>query len=114
MQFVRLAGKQAQLVCRLCAAGRFAEQSASERQRLVGADDVAARTLRRYEARLLAREQACNFTRRRKPGIPLHGTLVDTSGNGIEWNTGIGEQDLPCLALRSQDQSIFSTPNGHR
>ena len=42
MQFVRLAGKQPQLICRLRAAGRLAEQSASERQRLVGADDITA------------------------------------------------------------------------
>jgi hypothetical protein len=44
----------------------------------------------------------------------LHGTFVDAGGNGVEWNAGIGEQDLPCPALRSQDQSMFSTPDGHR
>src|SRR5512138_340275 len=100
MQFVRLASKQSQLIRRLRAAGWLAEQALPESQRLVGADDVAAWIPGRYETRLLSREQASNFTRHRKSGIPLQGAFVDIGGNGVEWNTGIGEQNLPCAALR--------------
>ncbi len=42
MQFVRSAGKQAQLIRGLRAAGRLAEQAVSQSQRLIGADDITA------------------------------------------------------------------------
>ena len=42
MQFMRSAGKQAQLIRGLHAAGWLAEQAVSQSQRLIGADDITA------------------------------------------------------------------------
>ena len=39
---MRMAGKQAQLIRGLRAAGRLAEQAVSQSQRLIGADDITA------------------------------------------------------------------------
>ena len=109
-----LPASSAQLLRRLRAAGRLAEQTVSERQRLIGADDITAGIFRRYEARLLARQQPSDLAGRGKAGIFLHGSFVDIGGNGLEGNAGIGKQHLPRAALRGQDQRIFSAPDGHR
>ncbi len=77
-----------------------------ERQRLVGADDVAAGILRRHEQRLLARQQPGDLAGRRKPGVLLDRPFVDIGRNRLERNAGIAEQHLPRAALRRQDQRI--------
>ena len=93
---------------------RLAEQTVFQSQRLIGADDMTSAIVRRYETRLLARQQPGDFTGRSEAGLVLHGPFVDIGRNGSEGNAGIGKQHLPCAALRGEYQRILSTPDGHR
>ena len=114
MQFVRIAGKQAQLLCGLRAAGRLAEQAVSQRQRLIGADDITTGIFDDTKHAFSRASRAAISPGAERPEFFCTDAFVDIGGNGLEGNAGIGKQHLPRAALRGQDQRIFSAPDGHR
>ena len=66
VQFMAAAGKRAQLLGGLRAAGGLAEKPRAQRQGLIGADDKSAGMARRHRKRFLARQQRGDIARRRK------------------------------------------------
>jgi hypothetical protein len=98
---------------RLHPAGRLAEKPCPQCERLIRADDELAGMPARYRAGFLAGQQRGNLAGGCQAGGLLYAPLVDVGGNGLEIDTGIGEQQLPGAALRRQDQRKFAAPERH-
>src|SRR5207244_3594222 len=86
MQLMGPAAERAQLLARRLAVLRLGETGAAQRERLVGADDEAARDARACDARLLAREQQGGLARVAGRCARLDGPLVDIGGRDLERN----------------------------
>ena len=103
VQLVGLTGQRPQLLGCLGRVARLAEKTMPQRQRLVRADHKPIGSLTRDRKRLLPCQQARDLTRRRKAGPLLNAAFVEHGRNRFESNPRIGQQQLPCAALRSQD-----------
>jgi hypothetical protein len=85
-----LSGKGSQLRGGLRRAGRLAEQSLAEHQRLICAHDKLIWMAQRNRNGLLACQQRCNLAWRGQTGSALNRAFIDLSWDCPEWNAGIG------------------------
>jgi len=107
-----LAGQRAQLLGRLRAAGRLAEETFAERQRLVRADDKLPGCRADTESAFSrARSEAISPGAERPEACCTARSSISPSR--LEADAGIGQQRLPRATSRSQDQRSFSAPERH-
>ena len=112
MEFMRPPGQRGELRGGARSVGGLGKQFFAQRQRLVGAEDEAARLLRGDPKRLLAGEFArdCRPAGARRAQRRLEGALVDHGVAGLERNARRPKQRAARGALRGEEKRRPAAP----